>query len=99
MPIYDLYNSRKNPPYNKYTYLKKEYGDISKEPGFYSGPRYVGGKEGAWGNSDFLYTTLGENNQKYFKNPADYWWHEPQDYSGASGIRYAQPVIPDFHYF
>ncbi|WP_133239335.1 hypothetical protein [Microvirga sp. KLBC 81] len=75
--------------------------DTTKEPDFYSGPRYVGGKEGAWGNSDFLYTTLEENNHKYFKNPADYWWYEPGFWnsSSSSGIRYAQPIIPDFHYF
>jgi len=97
MPIYDLYNSHKNPPYKKYDYLKREYGDSTKEPGFYSGPRYVGGKEGPWGNSDFLFTTLGENNRKYFKNPADYWWFEP--YSSPEPARYAQPFFPDFHYF
>jgi hypothetical protein len=100
MPIYDLYNSRKNPPFCKYTYLKHEYGDTTKEPGFYSGPRYVGGKEGAWGNTDFLYTTLSENTQKYYKNPADYPTYEPQSWDHSrEGIRYAQPVIPDFHHF
>lgn len=112
MPIFDLYNTRCKvnpigpcedyPNGKKYTHLERaKPGDTSKDPGFYWGARHVGGKEGAWGNTDFLYTTLGENNHKYFKNPADYPMHEPKswDSSGISGIRYAQPVIPDFHYF
>lgn len=99
MPIYDPYNARKNPIFKDYSYLKRaENGNTSGEPGFYSGSRYVGGKEGAWGNSDFLFTTLGNNNQKYLMNAADYWWHEPGQYPGsASGVRYAQPIFKDYY--
>jgi hypothetical protein len=106
MPIYDLYNSRNNvnPIWKDYHYLKRaKYGDATTEPGFYSGSRLVGGKEGAWGSSDFLYTTLGENNHKYFKDVADYPAYEPpysgDIHTGNSSPRHAQPVIPDFHFF
>jgi Ca2+-binding RTX toxin-like protein len=59
-----------NPPWKCYTHLvRKPPGDSRHEPGFYAGPRYIGGKEGPWGRSDFLFTTLGDNTYK--KDPWD----------------------------
>jgi Ca2+-binding RTX toxin-like protein len=59
-----------NPPWKCYTYLHRDKpGDTRHHPDFYTGPRYIGGKEGPWGRSDFLYTTLEEN--IYKKDPWD----------------------------
>jgi chloramphenicol O-acetyltransferase len=55
-----------NHPWQKYTHLERaKPSDSTSNPDFYAGPRYIGGKEGPWGNSDFLYTTLEDNTYKW----------------------------------
>ncbi|KLK89680.1 hypothetical protein AA309_30020 [Microvirga vignae] len=60
----------RNPPSKHYTHFVRNDANSISEVDFYYGPRYIGGKEGPWGRSDFLWTTLGNNTYK--RDPADY---------------------------
>lgn len=88
--------SHYNPPGKHYTHLvRKKPVDSACDVDFYYGPRYIGGKEGPWGNSDFLFTTLGNNTYKH--DPADNWYGP--DYPFGNELTHGgRPIDNWLHY-